>query len=402
MVTPTTTVPTVPVPAELVEIVRGQLHRLPELADRLASLLGEKDEFYRRLDATAPRELRKVCEVNLGRAFDAFVEARAVDLETVRKTGRAQARLGIPLSAVLRAFRIAGTFAYENIIDHVAPPRMLTPEQLLPVNAMVWQIIDSFSDVIADAYTEVATESARYDEKARLAVVDALLEGRYTKPEEFEDAARVLQLPTAGPFVVVQADIGEGDAADAAQVPSHAVALGKLRSVWRRQPDGEVGVVAVGRTTDLRALRQALERTNSAVGISPPVSGLPLIPAALSRARIARACLAPGETGVIGFGERPVSTLVAGAPKLARELANDVLTELLSLPAAERDVLLCTLHAWFADHGSARDAAERLFVHPNTVRYRMRRVQELTGRDLGDPKGIAELYLAVESIRLCN
>ncbi|MDQ3785756.1 MAG: helix-turn-helix domain-containing protein, partial [Actinomycetota bacterium] len=52
--------------------------------------------------------------------------------------------------------------------------------------------------------------------------------------------------------------------------------------------------------------------------------------------------------------------------------------------------------------GSARDAAERLFEHPNTVRYRIRRVQELTGRDLGDPKGIAELYLAVESIRLCD
>ncbi|GAB1511430.1 PucR family transcriptional regulator [Actinophytocola sp. KF-1] len=396
MVAPTTTVPTVPLPAELVEIVRGQLHRLPELADQLASLLGEKDEFYRRLDATSPRELRKVCEVNLARAFDAFIEAREVDLETVRKTGRAQARLGIPLSAVLRAFRLAGTFAYEGIIDRVAPPRVLTPEQLIPVNAMVWQIIDAFSDVIADAYTEVATESARYDEKARLAVVDGLIEGRFTKPEEFEDAARVLQLPTTGPFVVVYADL------DADPAPSHVVASGKLRSVWRRLPDGEVGVVAVGRTAELRALRTVLEGTAAAVGVSPPVSGLPLIPAALSRARIARACLAPGETGVIGFGERPVSTLVAGAPKLARELATDVLAELLALPAAERDVLLCTLHAWFAEHGSARDAAERLFVHPNTVRYRIRRVQELTGRDLGDPKGVAELYLAVESVRLCE
>lgn len=382
---------TVPLPAELVEIVRGQLHRLPELADQLASLLGEKDEFYRRLDASSPRELRKVCEVNLHRAFDAFIEARAVDLEMVRKTGRAQARLGIPLSAVLRAFRIAGTFAYEGIIDRVAPPRVLTPEQLIPVNAMVWQIIDSFSDVIADAYTEVATESARYDEKARLAVVDSLLEGRFTKPEEFEDAARVLQLPAAGPFVVVYGD------ADAAHGLSRMVGL---RSVWRRLPDGEVGVVAVGRSADLRSLRKALEGTASAVGISPPVSGLPLVPAALSRARIARACLATGETGVIGFGERPVSTLVAGAPKLARELARDVLADLLALPAAERDVLLATLRAWFTEHGSARDAAERLFVHPNTVRYRIRRVQELTGRDLGDPRGIAELYLAVESVRL--
>ncbi|MFC4851992.1 PucR family transcriptional regulator [Actinophytocola glycyrrhizae] len=397
MVAPTTTVspvPPLPLPAELVEIVRGQLHRLPELADQLASLLGEKDEFYRRLDASAPRELRKVCEVNLGRAFDAFVEARAVDLETVRKTGRAQARLGIPLSAVLRAFRLAGTFAYEGIIDRVAPPRVLTPEQLIPVNAMIWQIIDACSDVIADAYTEVATESARYDEKARLAVVDSLLAGRFTKPEEFEDAARVLRLPTAGPFVVVY-----GDSA-AAHGLSRVAEFGDLRSVWRRLPDGEVGVVAVGRSADLRALRKALAATDSAVGVSPPVAGLPLVPAALGRARIARACLAPGETGVIGFGERPVSTLVAGAPNLARELARDVLADLLALPAAERDVLLATLQAWFTEHGSARDAAERLFVHPNTVRYRIRRVHELTGRDLSDPRGIAELYLAVESVRL--
>jgi acylphosphatase len=401
MVAPTTSVPP-PLPSELIEIVRGQMGRLPELADQLARLLGEKDEFYRRLDASSPHELRKVCEVNLGRAFDAFVQAREVDLETVRKTGRAQARLGIPLSAVLRAFRLAGTFAYENIIGGVAPPRVLTSEQLLPVSATVWQIIDSCSDVIADAYTEVATESARYDEKARLAVVDGLLEGRFTKPEEFEDAARVLRLPTAGPFVVVYGDSGKehDEEPGGDDGLSRMVASGKLRSVWRRLPDGEVGVVAVGRTTDMRALRQALEATTCAAGISPPVSGLPLVPAALNRARVARACLAAGETGVIAFGERPVSTLVAGAPKLARELARDVLADLLALPVAERDVLLCTLHAWFAEHGSARDAAERLFVHPNTVRYRMRRVQELTGRDLGDPRGIAELYLAVESVRL--
>lgn len=393
MVAPTTMAP---LPAELIEIVRGQLRRLPELADELARLLGGKEEFYRRLEVSAPTEVRKVCEVNLGHAFNAFIEAREVDLDAARKTGRAQAKLGIPLSAVLRAFRIAGTFAYEGMIEQAASSRTLTPEQLLPASATVWHIIDSFSDVIADAYTEVATDSARYDEKARLAVIDGLLDGRYTKPDEFEDAAGVLRLPPAGPFVVVYGE--PEDERGLAGLVEHS----RLRAVWRRLSDGEVGVVAVERTADLRVLRQALDVATFAVGVSPAVSGLPLLPAALRRARIARACLAPGETGLVGFGDRPVTTLVAGAPKLARELAKDVLADLLALPAAERDVLLRTLRAWFAEHGSARDAAERLFVHPNTVRYRIRRVQDLTGRDLTDPRGISELYVAVESVRLAG
>ncbi|MEU7527653.1 helix-turn-helix domain-containing protein [Saccharothrix sp. NPDC042600] len=384
-----------PLPPELNEIVRGQLGRLPQLADELARLLSEKEEFYRRLEQSSPQELRKVCEVNLGRAFRAFLEAREVDVETARKTGRAQARLGIPISAALRAFRIAGTFAYEGMLEHAVGPRQLTPEQLLSASATVWHIIDSFSDVIAEAYTEVATDSARYDNKARLALIDGLLDGRFTRPEEFEDAARVLRLPAEGPFVVVYAEPrAEDDRGLSGLVDPRS------RAVWRRTAEGEVGVVPVERSADLRALRQALDAASFPVGVSPAVAGLRLLPAALRRARIARACLAPGETGAVGFGDRPVTTMVAGAPKLARELAKEVLKDLLALPEAEREPLLRTMQVWFAEHGSARDAAERLFVHPNTVRYRIRRVQELTGRDLTDPRGISELYLAVESVRL--
>ncbi|MFC7612772.1 PucR family transcriptional regulator [Actinokineospora soli] len=158
----------------------------------------------------------------------------------------------------------------------------------------------------------------------------------------------------------------------------------------------------MARAVDLRGLRHTLDRLAAGVGMSPPVSGLNLLPAALRRAQIARRCLAPGEHGAAAFGDRPLTTLVAGATKLARELARDVLADLLTLPSAEREVLLKTLQVWFAEHGSAKDAAERLFVHPNTVRYRIRRIQELTKRDLADPRGAAELYMAIETQRLAG
>jgi DNA-binding PucR family transcriptional regulator len=76
------------------------------------------------------------------------------------------------------------------------------------------------------------------------------------------------------------------------------------------------------------------------------------------------------------------------------------LSSVLALPPAEQKVLLGTLAAWFAGHGSAKEAADQLFVHPNTVRYRLRRVQELTKRDLNDPADVGELYVALASVRL--
>jgi len=368
-----------PLPPELLGLARAQLTRLPEFAAELAELLSEHEEFYRRVNATAPAELRKVCEVNLRHAFSALIDGSEINLDGVRKTGRAQAEQGIPLPAVLRAFRLAGTFIYETLMT------TMTPGLLLPVSNTVWRVIDCYSDAIADAYRDLGTDAARRAEQTRLALIDGLLAGR-TEQSDVDEAAEVLGLPGTGRFVVLFGD-------------RVAEVIG-WRAVWRSTSDAEVGIVALERGTDLDGLRRALGALPHSVGMSTPVAGLRHLPAALREARIARRCLAPGDIGVAVFGDRPLTALVAGAGELAEELARTVLGDLLALPPQEQDVLLKTLRTWYEVGGSARTAAERLFVHPNTVRYRVRRVQELTGRDLGDPRGAAELYAAVEAVRL--
>ncbi|MFD1049721.1 helix-turn-helix domain-containing protein, partial [Kibdelosporangium lantanae] len=59
-----------------------------------------------------------------------------------------------------------------------------------------------------------------------------------------------------------------------------------------------------------------------------------------------------------------------------------------------------TLEAWYAEGGSAKNAGRVLYVHPNTVRYRIRRIEDLTGRDLDRPTCVAEVYLALRAVRL--
>ena len=60
---------------------------------------------------------------------------------------------------------------------------------------------------------------------------------------------------------------------------------------------------------------------------------------------------------------------------------------------------LDTFQAWVDAGGSANAAAAKIFCHPNTVRHRLRRVEELCGRSLSRPRDLAELCLAFEAER---
>jgi DNA-binding PucR family transcriptional regulator len=64
--------------------------------------------------------------------------------------------------------------------------------------------------------------------------------------------------------------------------------------------------------------------------------------------------------------------------------------------------LLRTLTVWLDNDGSAERAGDVMHCHPNTVRYRLRRIQDLTGRALSDPQGVAELAAAAYAVRLSD
>ena len=136
------------------------------------------------------------------------------------------------------------------------------------------------------------------------------------------------------------------------------------------------------------------------VGMSPVYTALEETPRALYLARVALHSAPPGAPGVRMFDDTPLATLVAAAPEAATRIARQVLGRLLELRRDEQDLLLDTLETWLATAGSATVTAQRLFVHPNTVRHRLRRIAEHTGRDLDDPAALAELTTAVHALRL--
>lgn len=77
------------------------------------------------------------------------------------------------------------------------------------------------------------------------------------------------------------------------------------------------------------------------------------------------------------------------------ELLAGPLADLTGLDDARRTEYLRTLRAFFDAAGDVGKAGTALYVHPNTVRYRLRRLREIYGLDLADPQQrlVAELQL---------
>ena len=112
--------------------------------------------------------------------------------------------------------------------------------------------------------------------------------------------------------------------------------------------------------------------------------------------------LAAGSVGVAAvtvFDDSPLPMLVVSAPTTAAAISKQILGSILELPDTDRELLVTTMAVYFDVDGSASQAAERLHCHPNTVRYRLRRIEKLSGRSFERKLDSAELYIALNALK---
>ncbi|WP_033284918.1 PucR family transcriptional regulator [Streptomyces sp. NRRL F-525] len=91
------------------------------------------------------------------------------------------------------------------------------------------------------------------------------------------------------------------------------------------------------------------------------------------------------------------SVLPLLADDAVRAFADGLLRPLAEHDATGRGDLVASLRAWLSRHGQWDAAAADLGVHRHTLRYRMRRVEEILGRSLDDPDVRMELWLALKA-----
>ena len=81
---------------------------------------------------------------------------------------------------------------------------------------------------------------------------------------------------------------------------------------------------------------------------------------------------------------------------------DSVLGRLRDYDAQNSSDLVKSLASFLEANGHWGDAAEKLFVHRHTLRYRMKRVEEITGRDLGSSQDRMEFWLALKARELID
>jgi hypothetical protein len=379
---------------------RRLLDRVDDLATELTEVIRQAEPFYG--GGLVPVEdLRASVRDNLVHILSQLSGQPMRDLEPPRATGRRRAEQGVPLPVILHAYRVAGKFIWTAILAEAAGDEIATAA-LLHAGSELWLIIDAHSGTVADAYRDTLTERARSDSQTRNAMLDVILRGDPGDGSRLWESAATLGLPHRGTFVVVAA---RAPRPGVESIPNAEQALRTrgLQSGWRVEVDAHVGVVVLTSRVGVEKLCVHLvELANAPVGVSTPYASLDQTPAALREARLAAAATTPGSHELVRYEQAPIAVLLAGTPDAAGRVADAVLGAVLALPAVDCDVLLDTLRVWFAENGATSVAAAKLHVHRNTVRYRLRRIEELTSRSLSHPTGVAELHLALEAARILH
>ena len=151
--------------------------------------------------------------------------------------------------------------------------------------------------------------------------------------------------------------------------------------------------------TSVAVLACGLGTGRLAVGVSAPVTGAEALTGAVAEARHAlRTALArPDRATVVGAGELASHLLLlAGVPADTRRAFRDrLLSPLIEYDRAHHADLLQTLDAFLASAGSWSRCAALLHVHVNTLRYRIGRIEQLTGRDLSRFEDRVDFFLAL-------
>jgi hypothetical protein len=378
---------------------------LPELTDAIIAAIGtEVPAYARRLEGAFGRALRVGVRTALARFVDGIQDPAGEDPDARRlyvELGRAEFRGGRSLDALLSAYRIGARLAWERFVA-AGEAAGHEPATLYRLASAIFSYIDGISADSVEGFTQERAETEGERQRRRRALA-RLLARDDVSIEEIHDLARLAAWPRpAALAALVLGGLagdgnGNGESLEADRLASRlggdaiAEVEGTIAVAWLPDPE------APGRRAQLAA---ALDGTPAALG-----PAVPLARAAhsLARARAAHALMLegrlPGEPIVAADDHLAELILHGGDTSLAADLSARVLAPLSELRPKAAVRLRETLRAWLDHPGQVQAVAERLHVHPQTVRYRVAQLRELFGDQLDDPDARFELALALRSER---
>jgi PucR-like helix-turn-helix protein len=371
--------------AGALEEMRGQLSAVAD--DVVGAIVEEVPSYRDAFSGPMGETIRNAVQLALGGFLTLANRGRTQDLRTPTapavegsyQLGRGEARSGRTTDALLAAFRIGARVSWRDL-SGIAVRNGLPADVLADFAELVFAYIDELSAAAVAGHTDETETTGRVRQRLLERVAVLLLDG--APDEQVTEAAERAgwTLPTTLTAVLVPESqvrpvlgLVAGTTIQASEAP------GLDEGVLLLVPDAH----GRSRTALLRTLRDR----GSIAG--------PAVPWVDVRRSVDRA-LRARELGVELDTEAELPRLVLHADEDAlADLRARVLAPLEGLRPATAEKLADTLRAWLLHQGRRDEVAAALFVHPQTVRYRMGQLRDLYGDTLEDPETVLALTIAL-------
>lgn len=301
-----------------------------------------------------------------------------------RALGTAEARSGRSLEALLTAYRVGARVAWRDLAD-TAVAGGISVAELSWLAETVFAFIDELSAASAAGHARELSVTSRDRERAREALAQALLDGA--------DAEQLRRRATAAgwppPETLTPVLVEPGRSGELRVRLGEATLAGEYGGFLARGVAVRPLAVLLVPDAQRPALKASLGRVGGVLG---PTVSWTAIPEAVRRS--ARAAELAGD-GLIDADDHLTALVVTADAAALTELRARVLAPLDGFRAGTRERLIETLRSWLLHQGRREAVAAELFVHPQTVRYRVQQLREAFGEALTDPEAVAAIVVAL-------
>jgi purine catabolism regulator len=148
---------------------------------------------------------------------------------------------------------------------------------------------------------------------------------------------------------------------------------------------------------DDRSARATLAGSGTVVGTSLPFRAGASLRVARREAQWAIARAVESGRDMVSYGDDRTGRWLTTDSADLQTLVDDVLRAVIEYDDAHSGDLLPSVRTWLEHDRQTEKAAQALHVHPNTLLYRVRRFEQITGRSLASTETLAETWLALRA-----
>jgi hypothetical protein len=377
---------------DMVAALEGILPRMAEAA--VAAVMAEVPSYADAFGGRMGQNIENAVQLALRAFLRLVTRSQGADpgpslspaLDGAYDLGRGEARNARPIDALLSAYRVGARVSWREL-SATAVDAGLSAAATARFAEMVFDFIDELSAASVSGHADELAAVGRARQRDLDRLTAELLAGA-PMDQLFASAERATWKPpkTLSAVLLSDAETRKLAALFAQETLRSNVDL----------PDTDDAAMVVMLVPD--ALGPQRRRVLEVMGDSRVVVGPPrpwwLVESSYQRALRARA-LTAGEPNVVDTEDRLVELVLSADQDASDDLRRRVLAPLAEVRPSTAERLAETLRAWVLHLGHRDAVAESLFVHPQTVRYRMSQLRKLYGDRLEDPNAILELAVAL-------